>query len=190
VEPLGNELLRGLDSGVIIRAQAIRKQRMFRALRFAVLFFCAVSVRAQSACPPLQSPASDPAKLLFSPQQEMELGEIIRQQLESDFQVIDEEQLTGYLKRVGERVSRHLPDSGLRYEFLLYDQPQVQAFGMPGGRIYVSRKIIAFLRNEDELAGLLGHEIGHLAARQQALNMSRYFREVLDLKGLPPDADL
>ena len=163
---------------------------MGRALRFAVLFFCAFSVRAQSACPPLEAPAPDPAKLLFSPQQEMELGDIIRQQLESDFQVIDEDRLTGYLKRVGERVSRHLPDSGLLYEFLLYDQPQLQAFGMPGGRIYVSRKIIAFLRNEDELAGLLGHEIGHLAARQQALNMSRSFREVLGLKSLPADADL
>lgn len=163
---------------------------MLRALRFAMLFFWALSVRAQSACPPLQAPVSDPTKLLFSPQQEMELGDIIRQQLESDFQVIDEDQLTGYLKRVGEHVSRHLPDSGLRYEFLLYDQPQLQAFGMPGGRIYVSRKIIAFLRNEDELAGLLGHEIGHLAARQQAFNMSRSFRQVLGLKSLPADADL
>jgi len=48
----------------------------------------------------------------------------------------------------------------------------------------------SFLRNEDELAGLLGHELGHLAARQQVLEMSRDFREVLGLKTLTGDEDL
>jgi peptidase M48-like protein len=163
---------------------------MLCALRIALLFFLAVAVRAQSSCPPLQIPAPDPAKLLFSPQQEMALGEIIRQQLESDFLVIDEAQVTAYLKRLGERVAAHLPDTGLRYEFLLYDQPEIQAFSMPGGRVYVSRKIVAFLRNEDELAGLLGHELGHLAARQQALDMSRDFREILGIKSLSGGEDL
>src|SRR5260370_19427561 len=61
---------------------------------------------------------------------------------------------------------------------------------MPGGHIYVSRKIVAFFRNEDELAGLLGHELGHLAARQQALEMSNEFREVLGIKSLSGDEDL
>ncbi|HXY25320.1 MAG TPA: M48 family metalloprotease [Candidatus Acidoferrum sp.] len=145
---------------------------------------------SQSACPPLQAPPVDPAKLLFSPQQEQELGEVIRQQLESEFLVIDEDQVTRYLKRVGERVARNLPETGLHYEFLLYDRPEIQAFGMPGGRVYVSRKMVAYLRNENELAGVLGHELGHLAARQQAQNMSRMFREVLGLKTLAPDEDL
>lgn len=53
-------------------------------------------VKAQSSCPPLQAPVFDSTKLLFSPQQEQELGEIIRQQLESRFRVIGEEQVTAY----------------------------------------------------------------------------------------------
>jgi WD40 repeat protein len=159
-------------------------------LRIALLFFLAATVRAQSSCPPLQAPVPDPAKLLFTPQQETELGQVIRQQLESEFHVIDEDGVTAYLKRVGRRVAAELPDTGLHYEFFLYDQPEIQAFGMPGGRIYVSRKIVAFLRNEDELAGLLGHELGHLAARQQALDMSRAFREILGVKALSADEDL
>jgi len=61
---------------------------------------------------------------------------------------------------------------------------------MPGGRVYVSRKMVAFLRNEDELAGLLGHELGHLAARQQAMELSRDFRDVLGPRTLSPDEDL
>ncbi len=156
----------------------------------AIFFLLAPVLGAQTTCPPLLAPAPDPAKLLFTPQQEMELGEIVRQQQESDFLVIEDDQVTAYLKRVGERVARHLPDTGLHYEFLLYDRPEVQAFSMPGGRVYVSRKMVAFLRNEDELAGLLGHELGHLAARQQALDLSRYFREVLGLKTLSGDEDL
>jgi WD40 repeat protein len=159
-------------------------------LLFATVFLLAAGADAQSTCPPLLAPAPDPARLLFTPQQEGELGEIVRQQLESKFLVIEDDQVTAYLKRIGDRVARHLPNSGLQYEFLLYDQPEIQAFSMPGGRVYVSRKIVAFLHNEDELAGLLGHELGHLAARQQALDMSRDFREVLGIKNLSSDEDL
>ncbi|HYL83016.1 MAG TPA: M48 family metalloprotease [Candidatus Angelobacter sp.] len=145
---------------------------------------------AQSSCPPLRAPAIDADKLLFTAQQEQELGEIVRQQMESRFRVIDDDRVTAYLKRIGGRVSQHLPETGLRYEFLLYDQPEIQAFSMPGGRVYLSRKMVAYLRNEDELAGVLGHELGHLAARQQALDMSRAFRAVLGIKTLPPEEDL
>lgn len=83
----------------------------------------------------------------------------MRQQMESRFRVIDEDQVTGYLKLVGQRVSRHLPETGLHYQLFLYDQPEIQAFSMPGGGVYVSRKMVAYLRNEDELAGLLGDEL-------------------------------
>ncbi len=144
----------------------------------------------QSNCPPLQAPVVDSSKLLFTPAQEEELGQILRQQTESEFRVIEEDQTLAYLKRVGERVVRQLPDVGLHYEFLLYDQAEIQAFSMPGGRIYVSRKMVAFLRNEDELAGVLGHELGHLVARQQALDLSFEFRDVLGLKTVSADEDL
>src|SRR5271157_13283 len=154
------------------------------------LLLCpSLSAYAQNACPPLQAPAPDP-QILITPRQEMELGGILRQQLESEFQVIDDDRLTGYLTKVGNSVAAQLPDVGLHYTFLVYDQPEIQAFGMPGGRIYVSRKMAAFLRSEDELAGLLGHEMGHMVARQQAAELSRIFREVLGLKSLPEDEDL
>lgn len=155
-----------------------------------ILVLTSSVVNAQTSCPALQAPPIDSSKLLFSPQQEQELGEIVRQQMESRFRVIEEDQVTGYLKRVGARVSQHLPDTGLHYEFLLYDQPEIQAFSMPGGRVYLSRKLVAYLRHEDELAGVLGHELGHLAARQQALDMSRAFRDILGIKSLSGEEDL
>ena len=153
------------------------------------LLVCSV-VSAQQACPPLQPPVPDPTKLLFTPKQETELGEIVRQQFESDFRVIEDSQVTTYLDRVGQRVARHLPDTGIHFEFLLYDRPEIQAFSMPGGRIYVSRKMIAFLKSEDELAGVLGHEMGHVAARQQALELSQIFKAILGLKSVSDTDDL
>ena len=88
---------------------------------------------AQQACPPLEPPVPDPAKLLFTPKQETELGEIFRQQFESDFRVIEDTQVTAYVDRVGQGLARHLPDTGMHFEFLLYDRPEIQAFSMPGG---------------------------------------------------------
>ncbi len=158
-------------------------------LFFLLLLSLCVPAFAQNACPPLQAPAPDP-QILITPRQEMELGEILRQQLESEFQIIDDERLTGYLTKVGNSVAAQLPDVGLHYTFLVYDLPEIQAFGMPGGRIYVSRKMASFLHSEDELAGVLGHEMGHMVARQQAAEVSRDFREVLGLKSLPENEDL
>jgi predicted Zn-dependent protease len=159
---------------------------------FVIFVFVLLSskTRAQSSCPALQAPVVSPGTNLFTSQQETELGEIIRQQIERDFLVIDEEALTGFVKRIGEHIISQLPDTGLKYEFSLYDRPEIQAFGMPGGHVYISRKMVAFLRNEDELAGLIGHELGHLVARQQAVEMSRAFREVLGVKHLAADDDL
>jgi WD40 repeat protein len=187
---LASKFLQTDKTSVTLGAKVTRTELVRHTLRIAPFFFLAVALHAQSSCPRLKAPSPDPSKLLFTPQQEVEMGQIIRQQLESEFRVIDDDRVTALLKSVGQRVAAELPDVGLRYEFVLYDKPEVQAFGMPGGRIYVSRKIVAFLHNEDELAGLLGHELGHLAARQQALDMSRAFRDVLGLKALSPDEDL
>src|SRR5215831_18718902 len=67
-----------------------------RLLLSTTAFFIFSSLAfAQSNCPSPQAPSIDPAKLLFSPQQEQELGEIVRQQMESRFHVIEEEQVTG-----------------------------------------------------------------------------------------------
>ena len=163
---------------------------MGRSFSALLPLFLASGLYGQSGCPPLQAPTADPGKILFTPQQEMELGQIIGEQAENQFTVIDQDQVTGYLKRVGNAVVQQLPNTGLRYEFLVYDRPEIQAFSMPGGSVYVSRKMVAFLRSEDELAGVLGHELGHLAARQQALQLSRDFREILGVTRIAADEDI
>ena len=69
----------------------------------------------------------------------------------------DDDELT----RIGEKLLATLPPTGIHYRFRIYDSGEVNAFSVAGGRVYVSRKLIAAVKNEDELAGVLAHELGH-----------------------------
>jgi WD40 repeat protein len=127
--------------------------------------------------PALTAVAKDPN--IFSPQQESDLGDAIAEHVQRNFRLIEEAELTGRLRSIGAALVKQLPPTDLRFQFFLIDLPEANAFAMPGGRIYASRKLIAFTRSEDELASVLAHEIGHLAARQTAVDMTRAFKIVL-----------
>ena len=137
----------------------------------------AISLSAQQ-CPLPPSPFQAEANI-FSREQEMYLGDAVAQQLEGDFSVIKDDELNRRLREIGERLLRALPPDGRRYQFFLFDQPVANAWGLPGGRIYISRKMVAFTRSEDEFAGILAHEIGHIYTHQQAIDYTRWFKEVL-----------
>ena len=81
--------------------------------------------------------------------------------------------LTAYVDSVGQRVARasHLPS--LEWHFTVLDDPIVNAFAMPGGYIYITRGILAHLNSEAQLAGVLGHEIGHVTHRHTAEQMTQ-----------------
>lgn len=134
---------------------------------------------AQRTCPnaPILSPTTE--KNIFTPQQEVDLGDVEAEQFERNVHVIRDADLSAYANRVAERIVAHLPPSGLRIRIILIDLPIVNAFSIAGGRIYVTRKAIAFVRNEDELAGLLGHEMGHALTHQQAVDVTRLLHDVL-----------
>src|SRR5262245_31764021 len=133
--------------------------------------------RAQEPCrPPMPPPSAQPN--IFSEAQESDLGDAIAEQLERDLRVIDDPAVTEELRRIGQRLVRHLPATSLRIQFFLIDLPDANAFVLAGGRIYVSRKLISFSQSEDELAAVLGHELGHLILRQQTIAFTRWFRDV------------
>jgi WD40 repeat protein len=112
---------------------------------------------------------------MFNEQQEEWLGEILSSQIEREFHVIaDPEQ--NYLDKLGERLLAQLPPTKVHYKFTIIDFPGNNSFGSAGGYIYLSREIIALAQNEDELAGLLGHEIGHIITHQAAIDMTHDWR--------------
>jgi Peptidase family M48 len=137
-----------------------------------------VTINAQQPCrPPTPQLSREPN--IFTEEQEGDLGDAIAEQIQRNFRVIDDDEVTGHLRRIGERVVKHLPPTRLRFQFFLVDLPEANAFVLPGGRIYISRKMVAFAQSEDELAAVISHEIGHLVARQQSVTMTRRMKEAL-----------
>lgn len=155
------------------------------------ILLCALITQAQTAkpCqPPALQAASGPN--IFSEEQEADLGDAIAEHIQRNLRVIDDEEVTGYLTRIGRRIIKYLPPTSLRFQFLLVDLPDANAFVLPGGRIYISRKLVALAQSEDELGGVIGHEIGHLLARQQSIRMTRLMREVLGVTEVKDRRDI
>jgi len=80
--------------------------------------------------------------------------------------------LQRYVEEIGQRLARvsHRPD--LKYFFRIVDSPEINAFALPGGYIYLTRGILAYLNSEAEVAAVLGHEIGHVTARHSVQQIS------------------
>ncbi len=148
-------------------------------LAFAQRSYVTHAKPIQQKCQPPILTAGARESNIFSDEQEVELGEAIAEQIQRDFRVIDDEEVTTYLRQIGDRIVRHLPPNKLKFRFFLVELSDANAFVLPGGRIYVSRKLIAFTQSEDELAGVIAHEIGHLMARQQSTAMTKQLKEVL-----------
>src|SRR5688500_18416173 len=133
----------------------------------------------QNNCLPAPVAATTSEPNIFNEEQEIFLGEAIAEQIQKEYSIIEDKALINYLSAMGERLGRHLPLKQTKLRFFLVDLPDANAFVLPGGRIYVSRKLVGLAQNEDELASVISHELGHLAARETAIEMTRRFREVL-----------
>lgn len=101
------------------------------------------------------------------------MGKASHPEILAEFGAVDNQGLQQYISRIGLELSgiSHRPD--LPWTFTLLDSPVVNAFAVPGGFIYVTRGILAYMNNEAELAGVLGHEIGHVTARHSVTQMSQ-----------------
>jgi hypothetical protein len=133
--------------------------RLFPALS-CMIVFCG-SLAAQSVCPDAPVLSRSRRANIFSEQQEMDLGEVVAESLAYTIRVIEDDALVRPLRRIGNRVAQQMPASKLEFRFFLIDDPNANAWALPGGRIYVTRKLVSITRNEDELAGVLAHEMGH-----------------------------
>lgn len=122
-----------------------------------------------------------PAKeaIIFSPQQEEQAGAVISEQVEVETEVVGDQELLANLRRIGDRLAQSLPAGSLKPQWFIIESPAVNAFTSPGGRIYVTRKLIAFTQSEEELAGVLAHELGHVVTREPAVQLSRLWTTVL-----------
>ena len=109
----------------------------------------------------------------ISEAQEIAIGREADAQIKGEMGVYEDQQLQQYVEEIGIAVaaSSHRPD--LDWQFAIVDSPVINAFALPGGYIYLTRGMMAYLSDEAELAGVLGHEIGHVTARHSVQAYSR-----------------
>lgn len=110
---------------------------------------------------------------LMSESQEIAIGQEMDQQVRQEMGVYNDAELQSYVEGVGLRLASTSQRPDLPWHFTIVDSPAVNAFALPGGYIYITRGILSYLNDEAELAGVLGHEIGHVTARHAARQYSR-----------------
>jgi predicted Zn-dependent protease len=112
------------------------------------------------------NPASGrPEVVLMSEEDELQIGRELDRRIQAQESMLEDDRLQKYVQQVGERVAAGSHRSDLIYRFRVIDRPQVNAFALPGGYIYIFRGLLAYMNSEAELAAVLGHEIGHVTAR-------------------------
>lgn len=160
-----------------------------KRIQFVVILLL-VAVFA-SGCVMSRSPITGKKRAYgMSWEQERQLGQQADQQIVAQFGLYDDAELTQYVNQIGQQVvqNSHLrrPDATEEFKntpftFRVLDSPVVNAFALPGGYVYVTRGLLSHLTNEAQLAVVLGHEVGHVAARHAS---QRAFEQQIGQLGL------
>jgi predicted Zn-dependent protease len=111
--------------------------------------------------------------MLVSEREEIQLGGQTDADVVRQFGIYDDQRLNAYVNGLGQRMGKVSHRPRLDYHFKVLDVSVVNAFAVPGGYVYFTRGILATLNSEAELAGVMGHEIGHITARHSAQQISR-----------------
>ena len=110
---------------------------------------------------------------LMSEADEMRKGRQVANEISKAYDTYDGlPALQNYVNEIGQKLASNSHRPQLDYHFTVVDSPEVNAFALPGGHIYVTRGILAYLNSEAELAAVLGHEIGHVTARHSVQQYS------------------
>jgi predicted Zn-dependent protease len=138
-----------------------------RLLRLAI-----VATLVSAGC--ATNPATGRRQLiLMSEGEEIQLGKQADAEVRQQMGVYEDAELQQYIDRVGQRLAKSSHRPELPWTFTVVDEQAVNAFALPGGFVYLTRGILPFLRDESELAAVMGHEIGHVDARHSVEAYSR-----------------
>ncbi|MGH6945618.1 MAG: M48 family metalloprotease, partial [Geminicoccaceae bacterium] len=143
---------------------------MIRPPRVLLILSLVPSLGLQAACQRVVNPATGEAQYTtMGPEEERAIGAQQHPQVLQEFGgAYDEPELQAYVARIGDDLVASSDVPGRDFTFTLLNSEVPNAFALPGGYVYVTRGLLALAENEAELAGVLGHEIGHVAARHAA----------------------
>ena len=125
-----------------------------------------------AAC--VRNPATGNLQLnLVSESQEIDMGKQAAQEVDQSIGLYKDPKVEAYVSKLGQSLSQQTNRKNLPWQFHVVEDAAVNAFALPGGPVYVTRGILGTLMTEAQLAGVMGHECGHIAARHSANQISK-----------------
>lgn len=139
-------------------------------MRRSILVLCAVLWCAPGV---LAQKRLKPGFNLFSKEQDIELGRQGAAEIEKKIKVVPSAEVTEWINRVGKKLSSSPAAGEYPYNFKVVVDPTINAFALPGGPMYIHTGLIAAADNEGQLAGVMAHEIAHVALRHGTNQVSK-----------------
>ena len=106
-----------------------------------------------------------PDIVLMSESAEIQMGKEMHEKLIKSMPIYQDEKLAAYVNSVGQKIVKNSHRKDIEYHFTIIDAPDINAFALPGGYIYINRGLLSYLDSEAQLAAVLAHEVGHVTAR-------------------------
>lgn len=113
------------------------------------------------------------ASLNISEPEERDLGERVSGSVRSEFGVVQDQAITRYVSLIGNLMAKASKRPDLKWEFIVLDTEGVNAFAAPGGLVHITRGALGLMKNEAELAGVLGHEIAHITEKHSVKSLQQ-----------------
>jgi len=150
--------------------EAFTGRGIARRTAIAAVIFLSVSLAPLGLA---QRTRLKPGWNIFSPQQDVEIGQEVSKQAEQQLVLLKDKRVDGYLDRLGHKLASKAPGEKYPYQFKGVNDSSINAFALPGGFLYINRGTIDAADNEAQLAGVIGHEIGHAAMRHGTNQMTK-----------------
>ena len=136
--------------------------------RYAKLLSALVVTAALTASSAAQTRITAPANK-YSPAQDGQLGQEAAAEVRKELPMLNDDRVDDYVEEVGRRLAAAIPaefrHSEFRFTFDVVNQKEINAFALPGGPMFLNRGMIEASKNEAEMAGVMAHEISHVALR-------------------------
>ncbi len=110
--------------------------------------------------------------VMFSPAQELQMGYQSAQKILKAERISNDRRINALVQRVGQKIARAAAQPGYKWQFFVIEKDMLNAFCLPGGKVFVYTGLFKAVQNEDQLAVVIGHEVAHAIARHGAERMS------------------
>ena len=140
------------------------KKLMTTKIIILAMLFSQIAISQDLNLPDL----GNPADAVLSKNDEAQLGRSIMRQIRASGTVVEDPQINEYISEIGHRIASHINESERDFTFFVIDDDSINAFALPGGYIGIHSGLLKATRSEDELAGVMAHEIAHVTQRHIA----------------------